>query len=107
MDTSRRGVVAGLCTSGLTLGSTRSFAAEAPVVLTQHGPVRGFFDNGVCVFKGVRYGAPTQGRRFQPPLAPAAWSNIAEATAPAPSSVSARIAVLSRSEREKIEVLVT
>ncbi len=80
MDTSRRSVVAGLCASGLAARTSPLFAQTAPVALTRHGPVRGYLDNGVCVFKGVRYGAPTQGRRFQPPLAPAAWSEVAEAT---------------------------
>jgi para-nitrobenzyl esterase len=42
----------------------------APVVHTAHGPVVGARDQGVLVFKGVRYGADTTGRRFEAPRAP-------------------------------------
>ncbi len=79
MDIGRRGVVAGLCASGSALMARPVFAQATPVARTRHGPVRGYLDNGVCVFKGVRYGAPTQ--RFQPPRTPTAWTEVADATA--------------------------
>ena len=49
--------------------------------MTRHGPVRGYLDKGISVFKGVRYGADTGPRRFQPPTAPAPWTEVRDATA--------------------------
>jgi para-nitrobenzyl esterase len=45
----------------------------SPVVSTRHGAVRGYTDHDIAVFRGIRYGANTAGRRFQPPAPPAAW----------------------------------
>ncbi|WGM39596.1 carboxylesterase/lipase family protein [Caulobacter sp. NIBR1757] len=52
-----------------------------PVVRTVHGPVRGLRQDGLLVFKGVRYGADTGPRRFQPPEAPAPWKTPLPCTA--------------------------
>ena len=41
--------------------------------------MRGYLDGGIKVFKGVRYGADTGPRRFQPPVAPTAWREVREA----------------------------
>ena len=60
-------------------GGVRAEGA-APVATTRHGRVRGSLDRDIKVFKGVRYGADTSARRFQPPVAPQAWRGIAEAT---------------------------
>ena len=76
----RRGLVAG----GLALAAAPSFAhaqGAHPVVATTNGPVRGQIDVGVAVFKGLRYGADTGPRRFQPPVRPAAWTAPVEAYA--------------------------
>jgi para-nitrobenzyl esterase len=51
------------------------------VARTRHGPVRGGVDQGILVFKGVRYGADTGPRRFQPPAPPAPWREAREALA--------------------------
>ena len=78
---SRRRVLAnGLAASALL--STKGFAAQSadrPVAMTSNGPVRGYTNSGVKVFKGVRYGADTGPLRFEKPAAPAPWSDVAEA----------------------------
>ena len=51
------------------------------VVNTSNGPVRGYVEDVLQVFKGLRYGAPPTGEhRFKPPGRPAPWTEIAEAT---------------------------
>ncbi len=86
MPTTRRGTMLG----GLALAAsvaTPAFAAgKAPVARTAAGRVRGYLDDGICAFRGVRYGATTAGRRFQPPLAPEPWKDIRDATEYGPAS---------------------
>lgn len=52
-----------------------------PVAATRYGRVRGLREQGVLVFRGVRYGADTAPRRFQSALPPLSWRGIADATA--------------------------
>ena len=49
------------------------------VVTTTHGPVRGRVADGVTSFKGIRYGADTAAHRFEPPRAPAPWTETVNA----------------------------
>jgi len=56
-------------------------AGPSPVATTWHGKVRGYLDQGIKVFKGVRYGADTGPRRFRPAVAPERWPGVVEATA--------------------------
>src|SRR6185369_13253691 len=86
MQTTRRGTVLG----GLALAASATApalaAGEAPVARTTAGRVRGYLDDGICAFRGIRYGATTAGRRFQSPLAPDPWTDVREATRYGPAS---------------------
>jgi para-nitrobenzyl esterase len=55
-------------------------SAGTRVVETRHGPVRGRVEDGLQVFRGLRYGAaPIGPRRFRPPQPPERWSKVFEA----------------------------
>lgn len=59
---------------------------EAPIATTRYGRVRGYTDQNISVFRGVRYGSDTSGRRFMSPLPPDKWTDVRDATEYAPSS---------------------
>src|SRR5580698_3524651 len=55
-------------------------AERTEIVSTSNGPVRGYRDNRLQIFKGLRYGAaPVGALRFAPPQKPAAWTAPADA----------------------------
>ena len=57
-----------------------TLTTRSGVVQTSNGPVRGYLEDGLAVFKGLRYGAaPVGQQRFKPPQRPQAWSEISEA----------------------------
>jgi para-nitrobenzyl esterase len=63
------------------LPSVAAWTENAPVVETLYGKVRGFLNDGICSFRGVRYGASTAGKnRFMPPHKPEPWAGIRDAT---------------------------
>ncbi|MEO8100336.1 MAG: carboxylesterase family protein [Acidobacteriota bacterium] len=75
-------VAAGAAASFYIGGSRLSGAAPKPgaTVETALGKVRGLSVNGVNAFRGMRYGASTDGvRRFMPPVKPASWTGVTEA----------------------------
>ena len=66
-------------------GMDAAFAQEsaAPLLETRYGAVSGSREGGsgtVSVFRGVRYGASTEGRRFQTAADPQSWSATLPAT---------------------------
>lgn len=80
MITRRAILRVGLAAAGSLYASGRAVAASrsGPVVRTTFGEVRGFADDGVNVYLGVRYGADTAPRRFMPPQPPQPWDGVVE-----------------------------
>ena len=78
---SRRNILlgGGALAAGALLPSGLSAAIRASQVRTAAGPVRGSVEDGLHVFRGLRYGRDTGAARFQAPQPPASWTSPAEA----------------------------
>ena len=85
MAVDRRAVLAGAAALA-TAPRVNAIGRSAPVATTVAGRVRGAEIDGIKVFKGIRYGADTAPRRFQPTQATQPWKGIADALAYGPAS---------------------
>jgi para-nitrobenzyl esterase len=83
-DLGRRSVLKGAlaCAAAAAIPQSGAWAGDSgtsPVAITTVGEVRGYIDNGVLVFKGVRYAADTAPNRFAPPRPPEPWRGVHDA----------------------------
>ena len=70
------------------IGSNRAFGDEAPTAETQYGKIRGSYARGVCMFRSIPYGGPTEGAgRFMPPSKPASWAGVRDVNMIAPRCI--------------------
>lgn len=58
---------------------TAAAVDASPIVETRYGKVKGALEDGIAVFKGVRYGADTATTRFAAPKAPEPWTDVKDA----------------------------
>lgn len=76
----RRVAIGAMSSAALLLSGEVSGKTGDPVAMTASGRVRGVREQGVLVFRGIRYGADTRPFRFARAVAPARWTGIADAT---------------------------
>ena len=59
-----------------------------PVVSVAQGEIEGVNQDGINVFRGIQYAAPPVGElRWAPPIAPAAWEGVRDASDFGPSCI--------------------
>jgi para-nitrobenzyl esterase len=87
----RGSAAAGILAGGLTRAWAAKVDSENPIVQTAAGKVRGLAlganQGRVKAFKGIPYGASTEGAgRFMPPSKPQPWTGVRDALELAPAS---------------------
>ncbi len=81
------GLAAAAVTTGPAIlrGATTGDSSGA-TVSTSYGKLRGAVQGKVQAFKGIPYGASTEGARFLPPAKPQSWTGVRDALELGPSS---------------------
>ncbi len=54
---------------------------SVPLAQVRSGALRGYREQGICVFKGIPYGGDTAARRFQAPVPETPWHGVRDASA--------------------------
>jgi para-nitrobenzyl esterase len=82
MQADRRVVLGGAAALTALAAAGPVLAADGPEAATAYGRVRGEVEDGINVFRGIPYGAPTGGggARFQAPKPPKPWNGVRETT---------------------------
>jgi para-nitrobenzyl esterase len=82
----RQFLIGSLAAGGAVLMSGQvAMAADGPVADTAYGKIQGYNDGPIKVFKGVPYGASTEGaNRWLPAKPPQPWTGIRETTKQGP-----------------------
>jgi para-nitrobenzyl esterase len=89
-------VAAGLWMGGNFLSAPSAWAVDTdssagPITETTAGKVRGRMEKKICAFRGIPYGASTDGAaRFLPPSKPQPWTGVRDALEVAPKAPQAR-----------------
>ncbi|GAA4785610.1 carboxylesterase/lipase family protein [Streptomyces ziwulingensis] len=76
-------LLSGLLLAAVGLPHLPAAAADAPVVTTRSGQVRGSAGESAHTYAGIPYAAPPVGAgRWKPPAPPARWTGVRDATVP-------------------------
>lgn len=79
-DLDRRTILSSAAMVAASLAMPAFAAPSASIVRTRNGRIAGTREDGLHVFRGVRYGQDNARRRFQAPLSPENWSGIVDAS---------------------------
>jgi para-nitrobenzyl esterase len=80
----RREILSGLgatAAAGLVPAGVFAEPHASPIAATRSGKVRGAWDAGIAVFRGIPYGADTAHRRFLAPSPPKPWHGVRDCLA--------------------------